>query len=1694
MGTPISTLFASLPSAPIQNLTTLRSFVRFLTDLEQLFTQNECFALAKAVSPTKNEIAQANLFNLSSFQSLLQPDSDMDHDSLQDDLDHPQPDPTPKEIVKQQNTRAKEKSSKVLVPASDSSTGGTISPPSTTSPRPVTSLVPPAVMAKLLEPAIKRERTMFAEVLSYYNTQARDRRNLIGRTFLETVHHIMDYYVNTKRTFLQPLVWTSLHYDPYSAAPWSQFSDFESMIHEAAIFLDLLQVPFSDGALTPYLMAAYQPGCQFRQALLAFSSQSSTSTPHPHFLSWTEAFFTYFRCVYMDSGDYTNFSSDLVRRSDGSSTTLAFPTTSVNPPTIPALATHASVPLLPSCDWCASANTRCNPRFLTESVFYIACVKCTTPIKATRRTQCVLCLDSSRHSLSRCSRAAKMVKRMVFHDIIDISTAPVTSVCVPSFAAVVTSGPSHTLIDSGTGEFHLMSRHLFSSSPLVGFPIDPIVMNVRGLGQGVVKATGVVRVPEIGPFLLLDTPADQDKLCLLSLYQLLKICPTRSMTFTASGAIFFIDSVARLTSGVPQSGLYYFNLGQVFTFLQSTIFPTSNNITTYLSDTNSYSVFYGGIRYSSFADALKVVHVNMGHISKTGLLHLLKSGIFSDFPSWLTPAVVEKYFPSCEGCLLAQRRAPLPPSHRDRVPNAPGDLVEIDIHFFGKVVNANDDISTELIRVASTRNIALEKIAGVIGWLTVYDRYSHYLDIINISSMANLHALLEVQVFNEYRKQGHPIKEIAIDAQFLTGPIQALCSRQVPKTTFTRVPPDAHELIGGAESMGGYVKHKLVTAWLGMDPEAFADPRMRLQANIAIATVHNLVTMSCTPGVSAYECFHGTRLSFSNLVFVPFGAKYAAAVGKATKTQPSKTPREKVFSLYPDPLSPFGAWFFNPKTGRHVGTRQKVLIPQDSVSTPALTLNDLRSGPLRTIPPLVTDSNDCSNTPLPEFSLSGPSTAAIPLPSSTMEVIQQPHLPSPSLVTPSSTSGGAAVLPHGHATLLDLQHNTSAVSTFNQRIQAMEDQLMSLQSLLSVPPTVPTVQSLPPPAPFAQPIEIAPVNSPSLSSPAFSGGHNLRRRQISNSSRITNAIPKLARGRARRDQLKTLTFFAMSEALHSVFPFTPDAPLSYCFNVVVDSGGEVLPKSLLVPPRNLSEAKRRDDWPFWHAAVRREYDKLIANNTFNIVEQLPMGAKALRSHLVFDCKKDAVSGDPLLARARNVVDGNRQTPDTYKETYAPTALSQTHRLLMAIAASEDLELSRGDISGAFLLPDLKEDIYVSIIPEMSGLKTHVYAKLNKTLYGLKQAAHEFNVHIARILVQHGFVQSAHDPCLFRLSRGGQRYTIVSLHVDDFLFASTTKADQQAFMDLMTASFPHGVSFELDITSFNGISISRDRPKRNLCLSLPNYTANLISTYLPVGLEPVPVSARQSRYADDDDDLLPADNPLRSIVGGLIYLAAMTRPDIIWDVNDLSRHQINPTKGDLRAAFSILRFLSGTLTYGITFTKSANGITLYAYADAAYGIHPDGKSHSGICFKIGCHNTGVFHWITMKQPLITLSAAEAEFVAAVEACREIIWLRGVLSDMGFPQHGPTTLFEDNTAAISLATGTGKHPRTKHIDIRFHFLKEQVAHGTVFLEKISGILHPADGLTKRESNPKHKEFLVRALLNLDPITTSSRIFFD
>jgi len=216
-------------------------------------------------------------------------------------------------------------------------------------------------------------------------------------------------------------------------------------------------------------------------------------------------------------------------------------------------------------------------------------------------------------------------------------------------------------------------------------------------------------------------------------------------------------------------------------------------------------------------------------------------------------------------------------------------------------------------------------------------------------------------------------------------------------------------------------------------------------------------------------------------------------------------------------------------------------------------------------------------------------------------------------------------------------------------------------------------------------------------------------------------------------------------------------------------------------------------------------------------------------------------------------------------------------------------------------------------------------------------------------------------------------------------------------------------------------------------------------------------------------------PYRSIIGLLNYISAKTRPDITFAVNVLSRFCINPGPKHWTAAKRVLRYLKGTMEQGIKIKKNID-MKLVGYTDADWAQDTeDRKSTSGYIYEIG---GAIISWKSKKQPTVALSTAEAEYNAIAFAMKEGLYLRNLLMEIGFEQKEPTMLYVDNQAAISWALNPVEKQRTKHIDLKYHFIREKVQDGSFVLKYCKTQDMAADMMTK----PVGKKIIERNMLQV------------
>ena len=319
--------------------------------------------------------------------------------------------------------------------------------------------------------------------------------------------------------------------------------------------------------------------------------------------------------------------------------------------------------------------------------------------------------------------------------------------------------------------------------------------------------------------------------------------------------------------------------------------------------------------------------------------------------------------------------------------------------------------------------------------------------------------------------------------------------------------------------------------------------------------------------------------------------------------------------------------------------------------------------------------------------------------------------------------------------------------------------------------------------------------------------------------------------------------------------------------------------------------------------------------------------------------------------------------------------------------------------------------------------------------------------------------------------------IVPIFVDDITLASKS---QKALDDTVKELAKHFPLRDLGPTSFLlGINIIRDRSKRTIALSQRQYIVDMLERYGFATCSPVStpmdpgtrLTADMGAKSQEDITFMMSVGYL-SAIGGLMYLALTTRPDISNAVGILSRFSANPGPMHWKAVKHLFRYLQGTKDLKLVYGPDASGELFNSYTDAGHGdVKENVRSTSGYVIKVG---TAAVSWSSKVQPFVALSTAEAEFIAAVEAGKEIFWMRNILKEFGYNITGPSTLYCDNQSAIQVAKNPEHHGRMKHLDLRFFWLRDTVESGAISISYIPTAEMPVDLLTKPLPRIKVEQF--------------------
>ena len=345
-------------------------------------------------------------------------------------------------------------------------------------------------------------------------------------------------------------------------------------------------------------------------------------------------------------------------------------------------------------------------------------------------------------------------------------------------------------------------------------------------------------------------------------------------------------------------------------------------------------------------------------------------------------------------------------------------------------------------------------------------------------------------------------------------------------------------------------------------------------------------------------------------------------------------------------------------------------------------------------------------------------------------------------------------------------------------------------------------------------------------------------------------------------------------------------------------------------------------------------------------------------------------------------------------------------------------------------------------------------KLKRSLYGLKQAGRVWSDKLKIALKEAKLSPIRSDECIFT---NKEKSLFMITYVDDFLIASAKESDNMHILSTLQQQFKLKIIGEP--VRFLGLKLTRDRKARTISLDLLEYTDDILiymqmdkckaaSTPMVLGKQMVP-------KPDDDEH---TDALYQRCIGSMMFMVTTMRPDLAYAVGSLAMFAAKPSHEHSVTLKYVLRYLQLTkdtkLVLGGTDTK------LYGYTDASYGDLYNGKSTEGYIFYLGQHP---ITWASKKQKIVAISTTESEYIAATEAVKEAIWLKNMLNDFGIQQN-KVTIYGDNRSTIALALNNEFHARTKHINIKHHFIRSMIQDGIVELVWVDTKDNIADIMTK------------------------------
>src|SRR5271170_468109 len=522
---------------------------------------------------------------------------------------------------------------------------------------------------------------------------------------------------------------------------------------------------------------------------------------------------------------------------------------------------------------------------------------------------------------------------------------------------------------------------------------------------------------------------------------------------------------------------------------------------------------------------------------------------------------------------------------------------------------------------------------------------------------------------------------------------------------------------------------------------------------------------------------------------------------------------------------------------------------------------------------------------------------------------------------------------------------------------------------------------------------------------------------------------------------------------------------------------------LQTDPQNLQDALSRPDKDLWIDAMTDEIRSLQENDTWELIK-CPIDRDVIGTRWVFHIKKH-IDGSIEKRKGRFVAKGYTQIPGIdFNETYAPVVSHTAIRLLIALATQYNLIIHQMDVKSAFLHGNIDMELYIEQ-PEMfeeRDSKNWVY-RLKKGLYGLKQAGRIWHKTLHNHLIPYGYKSLESEPSIYIKRNTDDNIIIIAVYVDDLqILCNDMKMLENAKEGLKTqfkmtdlGEVHHILGLRI-LRSENKTSIDQAHYIESVLKRTNMYDCTPMKTPMETHTLLMPLPPDKEGHNIEE---------YRSIIGALNYAAVLTRPDISTTVGFLVRHMQKPRISHWNALRRVLRYLKGTMNYGLVYHSTTQNGTdhIQVYCDSDWARdHKDRKSTTG--YIIMFNRTAISHK-SSKQSGVSTSSVEAEYIALATTATEVLWICTLLQELGFNGSTATTIIIDSDGAVNIPENGIVSHRTRHIDVKHHFIKHNIESNIIALRHCSSASNTADTFTKALPYQRFAE--CRAEMGMEEILT-------